>query len=102
MLFDTWPERYDRWFTTPLGRLVKQYEKELIFELLRPEKGERILDAGCGTGIFTIDILATGACVVGLDISMPMLVRAGQKIQGYPFSRALGNVMTLPCQLPFE
>jgi len=23
-LFDEWPEKYDQWFTSPIGRLVKE------------------------------------------------------------------------------
>ena len=26
MLFDEWPERYDQWFTTPIGKMVKEIE----------------------------------------------------------------------------
>jgi ubiquinone/menaquinone biosynthesis C-methylase UbiE len=74
-LFDGWPEKYDQWFTTPIGRLIKEYESEVIIELLRPRNEERILDAGCGTGVFTLDILALGARVVGLDTSLSMLMR---------------------------
>ena len=44
-IFDDWPEKYDQWFETPIGRLVKKYESELVLEMLRPERGERILDA---------------------------------------------------------
>ena len=44
--FDDWPERYDRWFETPVGNAVLKYETGLILELLRPGRGERILDAG--------------------------------------------------------
>ena len=95
-LFDTWPEKYDQWFTTPLGRLIKNYEKELVLELLRPAQEEMILDAGCGTGVFTLDILAAGAHVVGLDISMPMLLHAEHKAKGYPFLLTLGDMMNLP------
>ena len=95
-LFDTWPEKYDRWFTTPLGSLVKEYEKELVLELLSPSQGERILDAGCGTGVFTLDILAAGAHIVGLDISMPMLLSAEHKAQGYPLLLTRGDMMSLP------
>ncbi len=77
--FDDWPERYDRWFETPVGKAVLKYECELILELLRPGKGEWILDAGSGTGIFTREFLARGAEVVGLDISLAMLVYAEKK-----------------------
>ena len=77
--FDDWPERYDRWFETPVGKAVLKYEMELILEMLRPGRGERILDAGSGTGIFTREFLARGAEVVGLDISLAMLVYAAEK-----------------------
>jgi ubiquinone/menaquinone biosynthesis C-methylase UbiE len=77
--FDDWPERYDRWFETPVGKAVLKYEAELILELLRPGRGERILDAGSGTGIFTREFLALGTEVVGLDISLAMLVYAEKK-----------------------
>jgi ubiquinone/menaquinone biosynthesis C-methylase UbiE len=95
-IFDNWPERYDRWFTTPIGELVREYEKELIISLLKPEKGEKILDAGCGTGVFTDDILEHGALVFGIDISLPMLSRAGEKLEGYPFLKAAGSMICLP------
>jgi len=95
-IFDNWPERYDLWFTTPIGELVREYEKKLIISLLKPEKGDKILDAGCGTGVFTDDILKHGALVFGIDISLPMLSRAGEKLQGYPFFKALGTMICLP------
>lgn len=95
-LFDEWPEKYDRWFTTPIGSLVKKYESELILDLLKPVSGETILDAGCGTGVFTLDILSAGTRIVGLDISFPMLWRAREKAGGYAFSPVLGDIATLP------
>jgi SAM-dependent methyltransferase len=91
-LFDEWPEKYDRWFTTPIGSLVKKYESELILDLLKPVSGETILDAGCGTGVFTLDILSAGTRIVGLDISFPMLRRAREKAGGYAFSPVLGDI----------
>ena len=95
-LFDEWPEIYDRWFTTPIGSLVKQYETELILDLLKPKQGEVILDAGCGTGIFTLDILSIGSTVIGLDISRPMLIHAREKLKGYPFQIVLADILNLP------
>ena len=95
-LFDERPEAYDSWFTTPTGSLVKRYELELIMNLLKPKRSEAILDAGCGTGVFTFDILESGSRVVGLDISLPMLNRAGKKLHGLPFQRVLGDIAYLP------
>ena len=95
-LFDDWPERYDQWFSTPIGRLVKATESRLVLDLLRPAPGERILDAGCGNGVFTLDFLAAGAVVVGLDISEPMLAAATRKAAGYPFVAVRGDMTALP------
>ena len=95
-LFDEWPEAYDRWFTTPIGSLVRKYETELIMELLNPKQGEIILDAGCGTGTFTLDILSSGSKVIGLDLSLPMLKRAENKLKGYPLKLVLANMLKLP------
>lgn len=95
-LFDEWPERYDAWFETPIGRLVRDCEGELILDLLRPAPGERILDAGCGTGVFTVDILESGAGVTGLDLSLPMLKRAREKAEGRPFHATAGDMLSLP------
>jgi ubiquinone/menaquinone biosynthesis C-methylase UbiE len=95
-IFDDWPEKYDQWFETPLGNLIKKYESELVLEMLRPEQGDRILDAGCGTGVFTSDVLATGANVVGLELSLPMLIRAGRKLQGHLFTMVQGDMRHLP------
>jgi len=75
---------------------VKKYEAQLILDLLKPGPGETILDAGCGTGVFTLDILSFGARVIGIDISLPMLLRAAQKARGYPFQTVLADISSLP------
>ncbi len=95
-LFDEWPDKYDSWFETPIGTLVKKYESELLIDLLQPHPGEKILDVGCGTGVFTLDILAFGPHITGLDISQPMLKRAGYKTEGYSFQGVAGNMSCLP------
>ncbi|MCX5846384.1 MAG: methyltransferase domain-containing protein [Deltaproteobacteria bacterium] len=97
-LFDEWPEKYDQWFTTPIGSLVRKYESELILDLLKPVPGEMVLDAGCGTGVFTHDILSSESQVAGLDISFPMLRRAREKSGRYPFSPIVGDISKLPFQ----
>jgi ubiquinone/menaquinone biosynthesis C-methylase UbiE len=94
-LFDAWPDEYERWFQSPIGRLVKKIETDLSLDLLKPAPGDRILDAGCGTGIFTADILDGGTRVTGLDLSFPMLQRAHSK--GYARLALLqGDMRHLP------
>lgn len=95
-LFDEWPDRYDQWFETPIGQLVREYEAELLHELLDPRPGDFLLDVGCGTGIFTGSILSSGAEVVGLDISIPMLSRARNRFRQQRFRPMAGNMLTLP------
>ena len=95
-LFDQWPEKYDRWFETPIGALVKKYENELLLDLLQPRPDEVILDVGCGTGVFTANILGFGTRVTGLDISYPMLMRAELKAKGYPFRAVAADMRFLP------
>ena len=64
-IFNEWPERYDRWFETPIGKLILYFESKLLIEMLRPKPGEWTLDAGCGTGGFTPDILRKVALGIG-------------------------------------
>jgi len=96
MLFDDWAARYDAWFETPACQAVRRYEAELVKELLQPRAGETLLDAGCGTGVFTQDFLAAGAAVTGLDISAPMLDVARKKTGGLPFFGVRGDMLHLP------
>jgi len=95
-LFDDWPDRYEKWFTTPIGSLVKRVEWELILDLLRPGPAEFLLDAGCGTGIFTMDMLSCGARVVGLDLSLSMIRRARQKARNSRLQIISADLLNLP------
>ena len=96
-LFDSWTDRYDSWFDTPWGRQVKAYESRVLADLLAPRTGERILDAGCGTGIFTGYVLDAGVSVVGIDLSRPMIEVAVRRHTGRPFTALCADL----CRLPF-
>ena len=47
-----------------------------VFELLNPQRGERILDLGCGDGALTKRLVDSGASVVGVDSSADMIAAA--------------------------
>ncbi len=68
--------RYEAWFSTPLGRAMDAAEAAAVLELAAPRPGERVLDAGCGTGIYTRRLLAAGATATGLDGDSQMLAAA--------------------------
>jgi 2-polyprenyl-3-methyl-5-hydroxy-6-metoxy-1,4-benzoquinol methylase len=79
VLFDDYYEDYDSWYDTPAGAFVDALETECAFSLLQPVKGMRILDAGCGTGNYSVKLARMGASVAGIDISSAMLKLAGEK-----------------------
>ncbi len=54
---------------------IWQYGRDLL-QLLAPQPGERILDAGCGTGQLANEIAASGADVIGVDASPEMIAAA--------------------------
>ncbi len=95
-LFDSWPDKYRQWFETPIGKLVKEREQRLIMDLLQPRSGELILDAGCGSGIFTRPFIEAGVDVVGLDVSEPMLRYARHALPRESFYPLMGDMRALP------
>lgn len=78
-IFDRKAGDYDDWYTRPLGALVDRVEKEPIYTYLDPHAGEHILDVGCGTGNFSLELARKGVKVTGIDISEPMLAKARKK-----------------------
>jgi ubiquinone/menaquinone biosynthesis C-methylase UbiE len=95
-LFDAWPERYAAWFRTPLGRRVFEVELALLGQMLHIAPGMQLLDAGCGSGLFTASLLERGAQVTGLDVSRPMLAAARQALLGRAFQPLVGDLRALP------
>lgn len=95
-VFDQWPDKYDAWFKTPIGRLIRKYESDLILKMLIPSSGEHILDAGCGSGVFSGDLISAGCEVFGLDLSLPMLIRSAEKHAGTSLCLSQGRLEHLP------
>ncbi|MBN8610609.1 MAG: class I SAM-dependent methyltransferase [Deltaproteobacteria bacterium] len=60
----------------PIGRA--------ILEKLAVQRGERVLDVGCGAGATTLTLaeLTRPGEVVGLDVSAPLLARANERASG--------------------
>ncbi len=69
-----------------------------VVDLLNPQKGEKILDVGCGEGTLAVEIERRGAKVVGVDMSAEMIEQCQSKgIEAY-----VGSVTDLPYDEAFD
>lgn len=73
------PQDYDAWYETPLGSLCDRLEKEAVLTFLKPEG--LVLDMGCGTGNYTLELAKHGVKVVGMDSSFDMAAFAKIKTE---------------------
>jgi SAM-dependent methyltransferase len=58
------------------------YDRPAMLALLPLVEGKRVLDAGCGPGIYAEWLVRHGAEVVGLDASAKMVELANERLQG--------------------
>ena len=56
------------------------YERPAMFSLLPDLKGKRVLDAGCGPGVYAEELIKLGAKVIGLDVTEKMLELAHKRL----------------------
>lgn len=73
------------WYARGVGRRGGIYHRRVVFpavlELLRPQRGEHMLELGCGHGVLAPRIAATGARYTGVDASR-QLIRYARKLHG--------------------
>lgn len=86
---------YDKWFEMKKGSLADWFEKELMSRIVELKPGEIILDVGCGTGNHIQYFLERGMKTIGVDISLPML-RVAQNKVGERSGLCLGKAEALP------
>jgi len=89
-------QNYEKWYSTPYGKYVDKLEKALFLRLVKPKKGQSILDIGCGTGHFSFWFHSLKLKVVGIDISPDMLrvARGMAKAKNIKFIK--GDAYSLP------
>ncbi len=75
----SWEKSAD-WYDKIIGERGSDLYQAVVIpaalDLLRPIKGERILDLGCGQGVFSRAIAESGASVTGVDASRTLITTA--------------------------
>lgn len=89
--FDSEAERFDAIYTQDknLGqKIVDRFFRrvilqrfELTLDLCGSLEGKRVLDVGCGSGRYSIEMAQRGATVIGLDFAPAMIEMARQAVQ---------------------
>jgi SAM-dependent methyltransferase len=64
--------------------------------------GSRILDAGCGTGEYAIELVRRGYCVSGCDRSADMIAEAKRKSEGLVLPLEVRDISQLPGAPAFD
>jgi ubiquinone/menaquinone biosynthesis C-methylase UbiE len=75
ILFRLWSRVYDH--PIPQGLFYRRVHRHIL-RLWQPAPGQRVLDVGCGTGLFLKSLASRfpGLSLTGLDLSEHMLARA--------------------------
>lgn len=79
-----WEDLFNDDFIRTIAKFTDaQYADEVDFieDSLGVAKGGTLLDLGCGTGRHAIELTRRGYSVVGFDLSLAMLARAGEEAQ---------------------
>lgn len=90
-------KRYEAWFQTPSGLFALKREIRLLEQMTAdwPRRGQRLVEIGCGTGIFLESLHRAGFDVTGLDASPAMLEVARERL-GQVADLHLGRAEHLP------
>jgi len=71
---------YEQWFNKPQNRFFFDLEKRLMLDMLKPVRGNSVIDIGCGTGANLLAFAEIGLQVTGLDPSPYMLDIAAKNL----------------------
>ena len=69
-------KQQEAWLNTEAGRAAFQLQNNLVLSMVSPQSRERLLDVGCGSGLYLQSFRQEGAYVTGLDPSVTVLDRA--------------------------
>lgn len=93
-MYDKFGEWYHQYRKSPDNFFNSMVDMPAILRLLGNVRGKSILDAGCGSGIYSRILVRKGAKVSGIDISKTLIKFAQKEVPKAEFKVA--NVMDIP------
>ncbi len=75
-------ERYESWFRSDVGRSAFALQKDLLLKVWGPVSPQRVLEVGCGSGVFLEWFNSLGHMVTGIDPSTTSLELARRRMGG--------------------
>ena len=88
-MYDLWAASYDS------PNMLVAMERNVLLDLAGNVKGKRVLDAGCGTGRWSLKFAKKSAKVFGRDISKKMIAKAVAKSSGLDIEYKVGDLNKL-------
>lgn len=80
-IFDITSARlFQSWYRSSQGKTIDELVNGSIIDLLNPQRGERVLDIGCGEGNHLLYLSSLGLDINGIDASPYMISRAKERL----------------------
>jgi SAM-dependent methyltransferase len=99
------PEVYERWFTwNPMQAALRRREQAAVLGALKglAQGSDRVLEVGCGTGAYTLELARRCRRVVAVDASAGMLGYLDRRLRREGVSNVETRAGTLPDRLAVD
>jgi ubiquinone/menaquinone biosynthesis C-methylase UbiE len=87
--YDTIADVYDHHYDQPRGRFYHTHISNYIMHAL--PQGGKLLDIGCGTGLFVERYIEAGGSAIGIDISRKMIEKARRRCTECDYTLGTGE-----------
>jgi SAM-dependent methyltransferase len=87
--------------TSPRDKEIEHLSGVELLNFIRPGKSERILDAGCGTGVNILRLHSQVQSIVGIDYARGSVERCRKRVQGARASNVslmVGSISEVPLE----
>lgn len=101
-IYDAIASEFERHATSSIYNAY--YDRPAVLSLLPPVQGQRVLDIGCGPGLYATWLIEHGAQVVGFDISGEMVELARERLgdRGTFYQHDLSQPLTFASDASFD